>query len=185
MFANTSKLLVPLATLVVAGAVTVGSGASWTASKTTTTTVTGGVLSMSNNAATLNISAMKPGDSLTGTITIANTGTIPADLTLSESSPANAFVVAAGVSDLQLTVTQSGATPTVLFNGNFGDWNASSVNLGTLAPATTANTTDETTLTFVAKLGTNASDADQGQTANASYAFTTTQTANGSGLPWS
>jgi hypothetical protein len=52
----------------------------------------GGSLSLSNSregSAILSLAPMRPGDSVTGTVTIGNTGTLPGDLTLSTSNLVN------------------------------------------------------------------------------------------------
>ncbi len=73
-------LLVPLALLGVAAATVVGSGAYFTTSSANPANVfTAGVLSHSNDkdgSAILTASNMKPGDVVSGTVTIENTGTL-------------------------------------------------------------------------------------------------------------
>jgi len=89
---NTSKILIPLATAAVAAAVTVGSGADWTASVPTTTSVGAGTISVDKeNGATLNVQSMKPGDTRSGELTITNSGTVDADIAMSEDATGNAF----------------------------------------------------------------------------------------------
>ncbi|MEX2032745.1 MAG: hypothetical protein WEA81_07745, partial [Dehalococcoidia bacterium] len=55
-------------------------------------TAGGGSLTLSNSregSALLSLAPMRPGDSVTGTVTIGNTGTLPGDLTLSTSNLVN------------------------------------------------------------------------------------------------
>lgn len=191
MTATTStsrKVLVPLATLLAAGAVVIGSGATWTSNSTSAVDVTAGSIIHTNStdgAATLEITKLQPGESVSGTVKITNTGDLNADLTITQSSGATNTFSALGadgavggtgndadVSDLSLTVSQSGvATP--LYTGPFGGWTASNLDLGELA-ATNAGTTDETTLTFTVTLASWAANASQGATAGATFAFETT-----------
>lgn len=74
------------AALVLASAVLVGSGAVFTATSANPENVfTAGTLSMDNsedNAAILSLTNMKPGDVATGSVTIANTGTLGGGLKL-------------------------------------------------------------------------------------------------------
>ena len=72
------KVLVPLATMLVAGAVAVGSGATFTSQSAHAVSVTAGTLhhANTNNGQTLTIAKIKPGDTKTGTLTITNDGNI-------------------------------------------------------------------------------------------------------------
>ena len=92
---RTKKILVPLATLTVAGAIAVGSGATFTStSGNTISAVTSGSLTQSNskdNAAIFTLTNMKPGDTVIGSLTITNTGTLPANFSLTETPSANAL----------------------------------------------------------------------------------------------
>lgn len=118
MAANRRKVLVPLATLMVAGSVAVGSGASFTSTTASTTTVTSGSVTHANDVSNLAITNIKDDDVITGSVTITNTGTLPADLTIAETSAGTpndgkAFVTGG----LKYTLTQ-GATQ--VYTGNFG-----------------------------------------------------------------
>ncbi|MBD8608868.1 hypothetical protein IFT73_18580, partial [Aeromicrobium sp. CFBP 8757] len=87
---KTKKILLPLATLVAAGAIAVGSGATFTStSANTISSVTSGTLTQSNskaNAAIFNLTNIKPGDVVNGSLTIKNTGSLPATFSLTETS---------------------------------------------------------------------------------------------------
>ena len=85
--ATRRKVLVPLATLLVAGAVTVGSGATFTSQTAHSAAVTSGTLSHTNsqNGLKLNITGIKPGDTRSGTVTLTNDGNLDSTLALSES----------------------------------------------------------------------------------------------------
>src|SRR5690349_12853036 len=89
------KILVPLATLVAAGAVAVGSGATFTStSGNTISAVTAGTLTQSNSKADqaiFSLTNLKPGDVLNGSLTLTNTGSLPGRFSLTEVSSANTF----------------------------------------------------------------------------------------------
>lgn len=83
-------LLLPLALLAVAGATVMGSGAYFTASSANPANVfTAGVLSHSNSksgSAILTASNMKPGDQVSGTVTIRNTGSLAGSFSLAATN---------------------------------------------------------------------------------------------------
>ena len=158
------RILVPLATLLAASAVAVGSGASFTSTSAHAASVTSGVLKHTNNhnGETLTVTNFRPGDSATGSLTLTNDGTIDSTLTLAETSSTNTFATNA----LNLTIAQG---TTVLFNGNFGDLSSTPLALGDL------NVGDSTTVTYTISFDANAGNENQGQTATASYQWVTTQ----------
>ena len=178
MSGNTRKLLVPLATMAVAAAVTIGSGATWTSEVPSTTIATAGVLEATGNGATLSISNMKPGDTRTGTLTITNTGSIPANIALAETvnTVTHAFVG----NDLTIEIKRDGQV--IYPDGPFGGLN-SALTAGDVTnndpllavddPATTDDET-KTTFTFAVTLIAAADEADQDATANVDYDFTFT-----------
>ena len=83
------RALGALAALVAAGAVAVGSGASFTASSANpSNTFASGTLSILNSkegVAVLTASGMKPGDSATGTVDVENSGSLDGAFTLGRS----------------------------------------------------------------------------------------------------
>lgn len=172
---NRRKVLVPLATMAVAGAVVVGSGATFTSESVHSASVAAGALSHSNthNGQTLAVTNIKPGDTKTGTLTITNTGTLDATATLEETADASAFTAG----DLKLKITQ-GAT--VLYDGNFGALvNGSKLDLGSLPVGAS------TTVTYTVSMPSTAGNENQGKTASASYKYVTTQASNDqSGIGW-
>lgn len=166
---NTRKLLVPLATLAAAAAVAVGSGATFTStSGNTISAVTAGTLTQSNSKADqaiFNLSNMKPGDTVTGTLTLTNTGSLAAAFSLVEVSSANSF---AG-NDLTLEITDT-TTGTSVYNGTFGGLvDGAKTDLGTWAPNAAHS------FKFVVKLDSAAGNGDQGKTANAVYRWDSVQ----------
>ncbi|WP_183095524.1 TasA family protein [Nocardioides stalactiti] len=166
---KTRTLLVPLATLVAAGAIAVGSGATFTStSGNTISAVTAGTLTHSNSKADqaiFNLTNMKPGDTLNGTLTLTNTGSLPAAFSLTEVSSSNGFTG----SNLTLDIvdTTSGST---VYSGSFGGLADGAKNeLGTWAAGAAH------AFKFTVKLNQDTPNADQGKTANAVYKWDSVQ----------
>jgi hypothetical protein len=165
--ATSRKVLVPLATLLAAGAVAVGSGATFTSTSNSASAVTSGTLVHSNDRdkLTMDVANIKPGDSVSSTVTIKNTGSIDSTLTLQETADASTFEAGA----LKLKITK-GAT--VLFDGNWGAQdNATLMDLGAL------DIDQSTVVTFTVSMPSSAGDLNQGKTASASYKWVSTQVA--------
>lgn len=160
------KILAPLATVLAAGAIIVGSGASFTSSSTNPDNVYAtGTLTQSNskaNEAIFNASNLKPGDELKGSVTITNTGSLPAVFTLTEDAT-NGFV---DPTVLSLTITQNAQQ---IFSGTFGE--LTPVALGQFAPG------ESRTFDFSVVLAASAGNAEQGKTASATYTWDSVQTA--------
>ncbi|KAA1416862.1 hypothetical protein F0U44_16885 [Nocardioides humilatus] len=170
MQSKTRKILVPLATLVAAGAVAVGSGATFTSTTgNTISAVTAGTLTHSNSKADqaiFNLTNMKPGDTLNGTLSLTNTGSLAATFGLTEVSSSNGFTG----SNLTLDIIDVTANTTV-YTGTFGGLaDGVKQDLGTWAAGATHN------FKFVVKLDQSTPNADQGKTANAVYSWSSVQT---------
>lgn len=162
---NRRKVLVPLATMAIAGAVAIGSGATFTSTTANTTSVTAGTLTHTNsqNGATLKVENIKPGDVRTGTLTLTNDGSLDSTLSLQETADSSTFEAGA----LQLKI-QDGDT--VVYTGDFGGLdNQKKIDLGAL-PVKASKT-----LTFTVSMPQSAGDENQGKTASASYQYVTTQ----------
>ncbi|GAB3518159.1 TasA family protein [Arthrobacter monumenti] len=162
------RLLLALAGLLAATALTIGSGADFVSSSVNTSNAyTSGTLTQSNskaNAAIFNLSNVKPGDTVNGTVTITNTGSLASTFTLKETAT-NGFTNKA---NLKLTVTQEGVTAPI-WTGTFGE--LASVNLGTFAAG------EARTFTFSTNLAQSAGNDEQGKTATAVYTWDAVQTA--------
>jgi spore coat-associated protein N len=163
--ATSRKLLVPLATLVAAGAIAVGSGATFTShTGNTISAVTAGTLTQSNSkdgGAIFGLTGIKPGDTVNGTLTLTNTGSLPARFTLTESGSSNAFTG----SLLNLAITDL-TTNTTVYDGTFGGLVDDQANaLGTFAPG------DSHQYRFTVHLAQAATNTEQGRSASASYAW--------------
>ena len=168
--ARSKKILVPLATLLAAGAIAVGSGATFTStSANSLSAVTSGTLTQSNskdNAAIFNLTNIKPGDTVNGALTIRNTGSLPATFSLTETASTNGFAASA----LSLVVTNT-TTNTTVYTGTFGGLvDGAKTDLGLVAPGVSNN------FTFSVKLATDTPNTQQGKTASASYAWDSIQT---------
>ena len=165
-----SKILIPLTTVLAAGAVAVGSGATFTStSGNTISSVTSGTLTQSNskdNKAIFSLTNLKPGDTLNGTLTLTNTGSLAADFSLTEVSSSNAF----SGSNLTLEIVDTTANTTV-YSGTFGGLTDGTKNsLGTWAAGSAH------VFKFTVKLSQDATNAEQGKTAGAVYAWDSVQT---------
>lgn len=168
------KVLVPLATLLVAGGVAVGSGATWSSQSTHSVSVTSGTLSHANSKGGLNLAVtnLKPGDSQSGTLTITNDGTLDSTLSLQETADSSGFT--AGAVNLKI---QRGST--TVYDGNFGGIdNNTPIDLGALP------VNDVATVTYTVSMASDASGANQGKSASASYKYVTTQTSDNSAVKW-
>jgi spore coat-associated protein N len=161
------RILAPLGTMLVAGAIAIGSGASFTSqSVNPESAYATGTLTQSNskaNAAIFNMSNLKPGDTVNGSVTIKNTGSLPAAFTLSELEADNGFV-----DDDNLKLTVTAADGETVFDGTFGTLGQKP--LGTFAAA------EAETFTFSVELAQTAGNAEQGRTATAIYQWDAVQT---------
>lgn len=164
-----TKVLVPLATLAAAGAIAVGSGATFTSQTgNTISAVTSGTLQQTNSkdgAAIFDLSNLKPGDTLNGNLTLTNTGSLPASFGLTETSSANGF----SADNLTLTITDT-TTGASVYTGTFGGLvDGTRTDLGVVQPGVAES------YRFTVKLATAAPNTDQGKTASAAYKWDAVQ----------
>jgi spore coat-associated protein N len=175
MFKNLplTKILLSLAAVsVVTVAAVGGTFANFTATPTTiaSNAFASGSLSMtrSGSGAIFNASAMKIGDSLSGSVTITNTGTLPGAYTLSGSASGSSVLA----NQLNLKVYKDADGGTALYDGSLGGF--SSASLGTFA----ANGDAHTFYFHVSfpSTGTDAGDnVLQGLSASATFTWSATQ----------
>jgi len=166
--ATRRKVLVPLATLTVAGIVAVGSGASFTSTTASTTTVTSGNVTHANDVTKLDVTNIKDDDVVTGTVTITNTGSLPSTLTVAETGATSTFVDG----DLKLKLTQGSKE---LYNGTFGGMvDGAKVDLGALPVGAS------TTVTFTVTLDEKTDNTNEGKQASAGFQWVSTQEDGGS-----
>lgn len=171
------RILVPLATLAAAGALVVGSGASFTsASENAESIVTSGTLEQINSradAAIFNVDNIKPGDTVTGSVTITNSGSLGATFSVTETAT-NGF----GQPE-KLTMKLTDDEGNVFHDGTFGDLGgaANRVDLGAaFAPG------ESRTYTYVVKLDFSADDSNQGDSATAEYVWDAVQLTEGANV---
>ena len=171
------KVLVPLATLLAAGAVAIGSGADWTSTSDSSITASSGNLAHVNSEddATLAVTNLKPGATETGSLTITDSGTLDSTLTAVPSLNTDGFVPGA----VTLTVKADGAQ---VYTGNFSGL-TSTLNLGSLDADTP--TADSITVEFTVSMAANATNANQNKNAGVDLQFVTTSTSGDeSGAVW-
>jgi spore coat-associated protein N len=162
------KVLFPLATAALAGALAVGSGADFSStSGNTASSVTAGTLTQSNSkagAAILNLTDMKPGDSVYGQVTIKNTGSLGSILSVTET---DSSTFSSGVLTEKIEDVTTPASPVTVYSGAFGG--AGTKALGTWAPS--ESHTYRVTVTLLQS----ATNTEQGKTASATFAWNGTQ----------
>jgi spore coat-associated protein N len=168
--ATRRKVLVPLATMLAAGAIAVGSGASFTSvTENPGSSFSTGTLTQSNSRANQVIFEMenlKPGDTVNGTVTITNTGTLPSTFTLTETAT-NGFTKP---ENLTLTIADV-ATDNKIWSGTLGT--LPKTTLGTWAAG------EAHTFKFSATLALAADNEEQGKSATASYTWDGVQVDDG------
>jgi spore coat-associated protein N len=139
--AHPRRTIAALAVVLAAVGITVGSGANFTASAANpTNTFTAGTLSIgsSSSSALFNATNLKPGDNVSGTVDIQNTGSLPGAFTLSTSHITDASGLL-GQLDLKIEdcglwsgTTQPNCSGTnVLYNAKAGS--VGTVNLSSFA----------------------------------------------------
>lgn len=170
LITNRSKILIPLATALAAGAIAIGSGATFSSQSTNTgNAYTAGTLTQLNNVsgALFNLTNLKPGDQITKTVTITNTGTLPARFSLTGTAT-NSF----SASMLSLSIKE-GSTALVA-QPSLGAVNAVALPSTAFAttPATTAWAPGEShTYTFTVALNSATPNTDQGKSATAAFTW--------------
>lgn len=166
---RTKKILVPLATLLAAGAIAVGSGATFSStSGNTISAATSGTLTQSNSKAgkaVFTLDNLKPGDTLNGSLKLTNTGSLAAAFSLTEVSSTNGF----DGENLKLVIKNTTKNTTV-YTGTFGGLADGTKNaLGTWAPG------EANDYTFTVTLDQAAPNTQQGKSATATYTWDAVQ----------
>ncbi|GAA2082603.1 hypothetical protein IDH50_04605 [Aeromicrobium tamlense] len=166
---RTKKILVPLATLLAAGAIAVGSGATFSStSGNTISAATSGTLTQSNSKAgkaVFSLDNLKPGDTLNGSLKLTNTGSLAAAFSLTEVSSTNGF----DGENLKLVIKNTTKNTTV-YTGTFGGLADGTKNaLGTWAPG------EANDYTFTVTLDQAAPNTQQGKSATATYTWDAVQ----------
>lgn len=166
------------ATVVIASAFLVGSGAVFTSTSANPSNVfTAGVFTHTNSnnaAAILTASLMKPGDAKTGTVTIKNTGDLGGDFTVTMTKTADTAGANGGslYNVLKLKIDDGATT---VYNGNLKDFSSNA--LGTYAPNDTHTYTFTVTFPDGGTPGSNTTgdNAYQGSSTTVQFTWTAVQ----------
>lgn len=165
-------ILVPMATLIAAGSVAIGSGATFSSeSQNSVSAVTAGTLTQSNSLSKVDVvlPQMKPGDRVSGSLVLTNTGTLAGTYALYEPKSSSTFDSAEkeGTSYLRLKMSHG---KTVLYDGDFGGLaDDEAIDLGEFAPG------EAKSYLFEISLDQDAPNSQQGRTASATYKWVGTQ----------
>lgn len=164
------RVLLPLAGLLTAAALVVGSGADFVSSSVNSgNAYTTGTLTQTNSkedSAVFNLDNLKPGDTVNGGVVLTNSGSLPASFKLTENAT-NGF---ANKSNLTLSISESQGGP-ALWSGTFGELTtAGPLDLGDWAAGETRE------FTFSVKLAQGAGNAEQGKQATGTYTWDAVQT---------
>lgn len=165
------RVLVTVAGVLTAGALAVGSGASFTAqTQNAANHAEAGTLTQANSlagASIYNLSNMKPGDTVNGKVTVTNSGTLGASLKLTEGNVVNGF---SQPTKLRMTVTDVTvpASPVVVAD-NIAYGTLGTVDLGQWAAG------EARTYVFSVTLDASADNTNQGDMADAGYTWDSTQ----------
>jgi spore coat-associated protein N len=172
LVAHPRRTVGALAVVLAAAGITVGSGASFTAqSANPSNTFTAGTLSMTNSAgAILNATNLKPGATDSGTVDIANTGSVSGDFSVRTSSPSDSTPSLLGLLDLKIldcgvfsgTTAPDCSTPATKYTGKISAIPAS-IDLGSFAGGVKHRYRFEVTMPS------SADDQYQGKTASISF----------------
>jgi len=178
------RTLGALATVLAAAGLTVASGADFTASSAnpanTFSTGTLSMLNSANNAAIFTASNVRPGENTTGTVDIANTGSLSGAFTLTKSSLTDSDLANPLSAKLNVVVDDCGA-----FSGSTaptcGDSDDVNKYTGTLADMSTSGhgvsalgsfaSNDKHRYQFRVTLDTSAGNAYQGDSSTAAFTW--------------
>jgi hypothetical protein len=179
------RMLGALGLLLAAVALAIGSGADFTASSANpSNTFATGSLSMSNSnsaASILTASNMKPGDSTSGTVDIANTGSVDGVFSVAEGNTTGSSALAG---ELNLVVVDCGAfTQTTTFDDTAPSCSSGTTQIysGTLSGASVGSSTvnqaasntagDKHRYQFTVSLPANASNTFAGLSTSADFTW--------------
>jgi hypothetical protein len=173
-----------LATALAALGLAVGSGADFgSASANPSNTFSSGTLTQTNSkdgSAILTASNMKPGDSASGSVTIANTGSLPGTFTLSKSNLTNPKLGTGGekLSDQLDLVIKDGST--TVYSGKLGAMGSITLDGDTATAGTqqfgaSGSPTASHSYDFAVTLPSATGDAYQGTSTSVQYDWNATQ----------
>lgn len=175
--AHPRRTLAALAVVLAAVGITVGSGASFSASAANPGNVfTTGTLLISNSPSTalLNVTAMKPGDSSSATVDITNTGSLAGDFAL---KTANATGHTALLGQIDVMVLDCGAWTTTAPGCTTGTTSVYSGKVSGLTNSSLGNYAGgvKHRYKFTATLPASTDDTYQGKTAQVDFTWSATQ----------
>lgn len=166
---RTRRLLLPMAAMVAAAGIAIGSGASFTSTTSSApNVVTAGDFTQTNSAegsAIFTLDTAVPSDSATGEAKVTNTGDVAGAFTLVEEDATNTFP--AGALNLVVTDTTDEENAEEIFSGDLG-------SLGS-QPLGTIGTGESRDYTFVVTFASDAGNDAQGATASAVYTWNAVQ----------
>jgi hypothetical protein len=176
--AHPRRTLAALGVVLAAVGLTVGSGASFTASAANPgNAFSTGTLVIANSPSTalLSVTGMKPGDTSSSTVDITNTGSLAGDFALKTSTPTGYTAL---LGQMQLTVVDCGAWTTTAPGCTTGT--TTNVYTGTVSGLTNASLGNyagaiKHRYKFTATLPSSTDDTYQGKTAGIDFAWSATQ----------
>ncbi len=150
------KVILPLGSLLGAGVLVMALGIPWTSSGE----AAGGIRLQADDqhGATLTITHMKPGESVTRSVTIRNSGGTSSRMSFQETGDIASFADG----ELHLAIEQDGRP---VYDGPFGGMSDFAQDVGYLTPGASS------TFTFTMSLPDSAPFANQGAAATAAYAW--------------
>ncbi|MBZ5737533.1 hypothetical protein [Nocardioides mangrovi] len=151
------RLILPLVLILGVGGLLMVLGVPWTSASEGTAGVR--LTAAADQGAKLTITTLEPGDSVTKSVTIRNSGSAESRLSFEEN--ANPTTFAGG--ELHLTIEHDGVT---VYDGQFGAMNDVSQDVGSLPAG------GSSTFTFTVSLPESAPYANQGDPAVATYTWT-------------
>jgi hypothetical protein len=161
------KLILPIGSVVGAGVLAMVMGVPWTSASEGSSGIR--LLADDNQGATLTISEIEPGESVSRSVTIRNSGGEQSRLSFQETGDPSPFADG----ELHLVITQEGRA---LYEGDFAAMSDLAQDVGTLEPG------GSSTFTFTVSLPEDAPFANQGEPATAAYTWVNSN--NGSSGTW-
>lgn len=155
------KFILPLGSVVGAGVLAMVMGVPWTSASEGSSGIR--LLADDNQGATLTISQIEPGESVSRSVTIKNSGGEQSRLLFQETGDPSPFADG----ELHLVIDQDGRA---LYDGDFAAMIDLAQEVGTLEPG------GSSTFTFTISLPDDAPFANQGEPATASYSWINSNT---------
>ncbi|MGB0100747.1 MAG: hypothetical protein WBP61_10755 [Nocardioides sp.] len=164
--ATARKFLLPVGTVVCAGVLAMVMGVPWTSASEGSSGIR--LLADDDQGATLTITKIEPGESVSRSVTIRNSGGLPSRLSFQETGDASPFADG----ELRLVIDQDDRT---LYDGTFAAMSDMAQDVGTIDPG------GSSTFTFTVSIPEDAPFANQGEPATAAYTWVTSDPASAAG----